>query len=106
MIVTLTAAPVTLAQFQALLEQGSLLKRLPTLAEVADTAVLVASDRAAAITQPSPSLSAGGVAAVIERRTIDFVFSRPVSRRHYLLGPAQLLPALRRWCEEAGGSSE
>jgi hypothetical protein len=30
--------------------QGSLLKRLPTLAEVADTAVFIASDRAGAIT--------------------------------------------------------
>jgi NAD(P)-dependent dehydrogenase (short-subunit alcohol dehydrogenase family) len=41
------AAPagVTPAQFQAKLEQSTLLKRLPTLAEVADTAAFIASDR-------------------------------------------------------------
>jgi NAD(P)-dependent dehydrogenase (short-subunit alcohol dehydrogenase family) len=40
------AAAVTPAQFRAILEQGTLLKRLPTLAEVADTAAFIASDRA------------------------------------------------------------
>jgi hypothetical protein len=38
------------AQFQPKLEQGTLLKRLPTLAEVADTAAFIASDRAGAMT--------------------------------------------------------
>jgi NAD(P)-dependent dehydrogenase (short-subunit alcohol dehydrogenase family) len=59
-----TAAPaagVTPAQFQAKLEQGTLLKRLPTLAEVADTAAFVASDRAAAMTGTVVNLSAGSI---------------------------------------------
>jgi NAD(P)-dependent dehydrogenase (short-subunit alcohol dehydrogenase family) len=53
------AAGVSPAEFQALLEQGTLLKRLPTLAEVADTATFVASDRAGAITGTVVNLSAG-----------------------------------------------
>jgi NAD(P)-dependent dehydrogenase (short-subunit alcohol dehydrogenase family) len=59
-----TAAPaagVTPAEFQAMLEQGTLLKRLPTLAEVADTAAFVASDRAGAMTATVVNLSAGGI---------------------------------------------
>ena len=53
------AAGVTPGEFQALLEQGTLLKRLPTLAEVADTAAFVASDRAGAMTGTVVNLSAG-----------------------------------------------
>jgi NAD(P)-dependent dehydrogenase (short-subunit alcohol dehydrogenase family) len=59
-----TAAPaagVTPAEFQAILEQGTLLKRLPTLAEVADTAAFVASDRAGAMTATVVNLSAGAI---------------------------------------------
>jgi NAD(P)-dependent dehydrogenase (short-subunit alcohol dehydrogenase family) len=59
-----TAAPaagVTPAEFQAMLEQGTLLKRLPTLAEVADTAAFVASDRAGVMTATVVNLSAGGI---------------------------------------------
>jgi NAD(P)-dependent dehydrogenase (short-subunit alcohol dehydrogenase family) len=59
-----TAAPaagVTPAQFQAILEQGTLLKRLPTLAEVADTAAFLASDRAGAMTATVANLSAGSI---------------------------------------------
>jgi NAD(P)-dependent dehydrogenase (short-subunit alcohol dehydrogenase family) len=56
------AAGVTPAEFQALLEQSTLLKRLPTLAEVADTAAFVASDRAGAMTATVVNLSAGGIA--------------------------------------------
>jgi enoyl-[acyl-carrier-protein] reductase (NADH) len=41
----------------------TLLKRLPTLAEVADTAVFVASDHAAAIT--------GAVTNLIARMSVD-----------------------------------
>jgi NAD(P)-dependent dehydrogenase (short-subunit alcohol dehydrogenase family) len=55
------AAGVTPAQFQAILEQGTLLKRLPTLAEVADTAAFVASDRAGAMTATVANLSAGSI---------------------------------------------
>ena len=55
------AAGVTAAQFQAMLEQGTLLKRLPTLAEVADTAAFVASDRAGAMTATVVNLSAGNI---------------------------------------------
>ena len=59
-----TAAPaagVTPAQFQAILEQGTLLKRLPTLAEVADTAAFIASERAGAMTATVANLSAGSI---------------------------------------------
>jgi NAD(P)-dependent dehydrogenase (short-subunit alcohol dehydrogenase family) len=57
-----SAADVTPAQFQAKLEEGTLLKRLPTLAELADTAAFVASDRAAAMTATVVNLSAGSFA--------------------------------------------
>jgi NAD(P)-dependent dehydrogenase (short-subunit alcohol dehydrogenase family) len=53
------AAGVSSAEFQGILEQGTLLKRLPTLAEVADTAAFVASDRAGAMTATVINLSAG-----------------------------------------------
>jgi NAD(P)-dependent dehydrogenase (short-subunit alcohol dehydrogenase family) len=56
------AAGVTAAQFQATIEQSTLLKRLPTLAEVADTAAFVASDRAGAMTAAVVNLSAGWIA--------------------------------------------
>jgi NAD(P)-dependent dehydrogenase (short-subunit alcohol dehydrogenase family) len=55
------AAGLTPAQFQAALEQSTLLKRLPTLAEVADTAAFVVSDRAGAMTAAVVNLSAGGI---------------------------------------------
>ncbi|HEX6698877.1 MAG TPA: SDR family oxidoreductase [Solirubrobacteraceae bacterium] len=55
------AAGVTPAQFRALLEQSTLLKRLPTLAEVADTAAFMASDGAGAMTATVVNLSAGGI---------------------------------------------
>jgi NAD(P)-dependent dehydrogenase (short-subunit alcohol dehydrogenase family) len=55
------AAGVTAAQFQARLEQGTLLKRLPTLAEVAATAAFVASDGAGAMTATVVNLSAGSI---------------------------------------------
>jgi NAD(P)-dependent dehydrogenase (short-subunit alcohol dehydrogenase family) len=55
------AAGVTPAQFQAALEQSTLLKRLPTLAEVADTAAFIASDRAGAMTATVVNLSAGTI---------------------------------------------
>jgi NAD(P)-dependent dehydrogenase (short-subunit alcohol dehydrogenase family) len=51
---------VSAAQFRAGLEQTTLLKRLPTLAEVADTAAFVASDSAGAMTGTVVNLSAGG----------------------------------------------
>ena len=40
---------------------GSGLKRLPTLAEVADTAAFIASDRAGAMTATVVNLSAGSI---------------------------------------------
>jgi NAD(P)-dependent dehydrogenase (short-subunit alcohol dehydrogenase family) len=55
------AAGVTPAEFQAILEQGTLLKRLPTLAELADTAAFLASDRAGAMTATVANLSAGSI---------------------------------------------
>jgi NAD(P)-dependent dehydrogenase (short-subunit alcohol dehydrogenase family) len=55
------AAGVAPAEFQALLEQSTLLKRLPTLAEVADTAAFLASDGAGAMTATVANLSAGGI---------------------------------------------
>jgi NAD(P)-dependent dehydrogenase (short-subunit alcohol dehydrogenase family) len=54
-----SAAGITPAQFQARLEQSTLLKRLPTLAEVADTVAFIASDRAGAMTATVVNLSAG-----------------------------------------------
>ncbi|HEX5619179.1 MAG TPA: SDR family oxidoreductase [Solirubrobacteraceae bacterium] len=53
------AAGIAPAEFQALLEQTTLLKRLPTLAEVADTAAFLASDRAGAMTATVANVSAG-----------------------------------------------
>jgi enoyl-[acyl-carrier-protein] reductase (NADH) len=50
------------AEFQAKVEQTTLLKRLPTLAEVADTAAFLASDRAGAMTATVANLSAGAIA--------------------------------------------
>jgi NAD(P)-dependent dehydrogenase (short-subunit alcohol dehydrogenase family) len=55
------AAGVTAAEFRGLLERSTLLKRLPTLAEVADTAAFMASDGAGAMTATVVNLSAGGI---------------------------------------------
>ena len=55
------AAGVTPAQFQAMLEQTTLLKRLPTLAEVADTAAFLASGHAGAMTGTVANVSAGSI---------------------------------------------
>ena len=55
------AAGIAPAQFRALAEQSTLLKRLPTLAEVADTAAFLASDRAGAMTATVTNVSAGGI---------------------------------------------
>ena len=56
-----SAAGVAPAEFQAMLEQGTVLKRLPTLAEVADTAAFLASDRAGAMTATVANVSAGSI---------------------------------------------
>ena len=56
-----TAAGVTAAEFRVLAEEGTLLKRLPTLAEVAETAAFLASDRAGAMTGTVANLSAGSI---------------------------------------------
>jgi NAD(P)-dependent dehydrogenase (short-subunit alcohol dehydrogenase family) len=56
-----SAAGVTAAEFRAALEQRTLLGRLPTLDEVADTAAFVASDRAGAMTGTVVNLSAGAI---------------------------------------------
>ncbi|MGW5241473.1 SDR family NAD(P)-dependent oxidoreductase [Monashia sp. NPDC004114] len=53
------AAGMTPAEFRGRLEQGTLLRRLPTLAELADTAAFVASDGAGAMTGTVVNLSAG-----------------------------------------------
>jgi NAD(P)-dependent dehydrogenase (short-subunit alcohol dehydrogenase family) len=55
------AAGVTAAQFRAIVERGTILKRLPTLVEVADTAAFIASDRAGAMTATVVNLSAGSI---------------------------------------------
>jgi NAD(P)-dependent dehydrogenase (short-subunit alcohol dehydrogenase family) len=55
------AAGVSPARFQAILEEGTLLNRLPTLAEVADTAAFMAADRAGAMTATVANLSAGTI---------------------------------------------
>jgi NAD(P)-dependent dehydrogenase (short-subunit alcohol dehydrogenase family) len=54
-------AGISPAEWRARLEQSTLLKRLPTLAEVAETAAFVASDRASAMTATVVNLSAGGI---------------------------------------------
>jgi NAD(P)-dependent dehydrogenase (short-subunit alcohol dehydrogenase family) len=56
------AAGVSPGEFRARLERTTLLGRLPTLAEVADAAAFVASDRAGAMTATVVNLSAGGIA--------------------------------------------
>jgi len=55
------AAGVSAAQFQAVLEESTLLRRLPSLADVADTAAFMASDRAGAMTATVANLSAGSI---------------------------------------------
>jgi NAD(P)-dependent dehydrogenase (short-subunit alcohol dehydrogenase family) len=52
----------TVPEFFAAMAQGTLLKRLPTLAQVAETAAFLASDRAGAITGTVANLSGGAVA--------------------------------------------
>jgi NAD(P)-dependent dehydrogenase (short-subunit alcohol dehydrogenase family) len=56
------ATGVAPEQFRARLEQSTLLGRLPTLAELADTAAFVASDGAGALTATVVNLSAGALA--------------------------------------------
>jgi NAD(P)-dependent dehydrogenase (short-subunit alcohol dehydrogenase family) len=52
----------TAAEFQAFLEENTtVLKRLPTLAEVADTAAFLASDGAGAMTATVANVSAGNI---------------------------------------------
>lgn len=47
--------------FQQLMEQFTLLKRLPTLKEITDTAVFLASDKASAITGTTINITCGSV---------------------------------------------
>ena len=56
-----TAAGGTAAEFRTLAEEGTLLKRLPTLAELAETAAFLASDGAGAMTATVANLSAGAI---------------------------------------------
>jgi NAD(P)-dependent dehydrogenase (short-subunit alcohol dehydrogenase family) len=56
------AAGITPAEFQARLVDRTLLGRLPTLGEVADTAAFLASDGAGAMTATVVNLSAGALA--------------------------------------------
>ena len=53
--------------FRELLEGWTLLKRLPTLADVADTAAFLASDRAGAITGTVANLTCGSSVELIAR---------------------------------------
>lgn len=55
------ASGVSASEYRTLAEQGTMLKRLPTLAEVADTAAFAASDGAGAITGAVVNLSAGWI---------------------------------------------
>lgn len=48
-------------EFRAYMEQGTALGRLPTLRELADTAVLMASDRASAMTGAIANLTCGSI---------------------------------------------
>ena len=59
---TLNAADfpdMKLDEFRGFLENMTLLKKMPTLAEVADTAVFLASDKAAAMTGATANLTCG-----------------------------------------------
>ncbi|NUP22185.1 MAG: SDR family oxidoreductase [Streptomyces sp.] len=59
---TATAAGMSVQEFlEGGLAQGTLLKRLPTLAETAETAAFLASDRAAAMTGTIANLSGGAL---------------------------------------------
>ena len=51
----------TREQFQALMERQTLLRRLPTLAEVANVAAFLASDQASAMTGTVANLSGGSI---------------------------------------------
>ena len=53
---------MTREQFQTLSENMNLLKRLPTLAEVANVAAFMASDQASAMTATVANLSCGLIA--------------------------------------------
>jgi NAD(P)-dependent dehydrogenase (short-subunit alcohol dehydrogenase family) len=48
-------------EFQGLMESFTLLKRLPTLTELANTAVFIASDKASAITGTTINVTCGSV---------------------------------------------
>jgi 3-oxoacyl-[acyl-carrier protein] reductase len=56
------AAGVSLEEFQARIADKTMLKRMPLVAEVASAAVLVASDRASAITAAVVNLTCGEIA--------------------------------------------
>jgi len=49
----------TREEFQALMEEGTLLRRLPTLSELANVAAFMASDRANAMTATVANLTCG-----------------------------------------------
>jgi NAD(P)-dependent dehydrogenase (short-subunit alcohol dehydrogenase family) len=55
-------AGMTLEQFQASLEERTLLRRMPTLTEVADVAAFMASERASAMTATIANLTCGSIA--------------------------------------------
>jgi 3-oxoacyl-[acyl-carrier protein] reductase len=57
---------MTLEEFQASLESSILLRRLPTLAEVANVVAFMASDQASAMTETVANLMCG--ALVDEKR--------------------------------------
>jgi enoyl-[acyl-carrier-protein] reductase (NADH) len=52
---------VSVQEFIGGMAQGTLLKRLPTLSEVAETLAFLASDRAGAITGTVANLSSGAL---------------------------------------------
>jgi len=55
------AAGLSLEEWVAGLAQGTMLKRLPTLSDVAETAAFLASDRAGAMTGTVANLTGGAV---------------------------------------------
>jgi 3-oxoacyl-[acyl-carrier protein] reductase len=56
------AAGVSLGEFKARIAEKTMLKRMPTVAEVASAAVIVASDRASAMTAAVTNLTCGEIA--------------------------------------------
>jgi hypothetical protein len=57
-----SGAGVSREEFQSKMEAQTLMRRLPTLAELSELAVFLASDRASGMTTSTTNLSVGAIA--------------------------------------------